>query len=94
MKIHVAVFCVVTPCSEALGYETLRRTLMAPTSPPEDYDLSSPSSHYFPSLDPNILLRTLFSDNLNLCSSLGVWEMKFHTHRNNRQFTFLDSERE
>jgi hypothetical protein len=28
---------------------------------------------------PNILLSTLFSNTLNLCSSL-VWETKFHTH--------------
>jgi hypothetical protein len=30
-------------------------------------------------LGPNILLSTLFSNTLSLCSS-SVWETKFHTH--------------
>jgi hypothetical protein len=30
-------------------------------------------------LDPDIVLRTLFSNALGLCSSL-MWETKFHTH--------------
>jgi hypothetical protein len=31
-------------------------------------------------LGQNILLSTLFSNTLSLCSSLSVWETKFHTH--------------
>jgi hypothetical protein len=51
-------------------------------------------------LGPNILLSTLFSNTLSLCSSLNVRDQVSHPHRttgkilHSQMFTFLESRRE
>jgi hypothetical protein len=53
-------------------------------------------------LGPDILLKTLFSDTLNLCSSLSVRDQVSHPHKTSGRimvlyiltFTFLDSRRD
>jgi hypothetical protein len=51
--------------------------------------------------DPNIILRTLFSNTLSLCSSLNVRDQVSHPYKKGRimvlyiwTFTFLDSRRD
>jgi hypothetical protein len=59
-------------------------------------------SCYFILFGPNILLRTLFSNTLNLCSSLNVRDQVSHPYKTNGRimglyvlsFTFLDKRRE
>jgi hypothetical protein len=38
---------------------------------------------------PNILLSTMFSNTLNLCSSLNVWDNISHAHRTSHKIIVL-----
>jgi hypothetical protein len=42
---------------------------------------SSPTSHPFPTLGPNILLSTLVSNTVNLCSSPSMWDQISHPYK-------------
>jgi hypothetical protein len=62
----------------------------------------SPFSHYFSFLGPDILLSTLFSSTLSLCSCLNDRDQVSHPYKTTGKimvlyiltFTFLDSRRE
>jgi hypothetical protein len=62
----------------------------------------SPFFRYFTLLGPYILLSTLFSNTLSLCSSLNVRDQVSHPYKTTGRFillyiltlTFLDSRRE
>jgi hypothetical protein len=59
----------------------------------EAYMQSSPAFCHLLRLGPNILLSTLFSDTLNLCSSLGVKYQVSHPYKQKVILTFMFLER-